>query len=634
MSSFVKRSPLEAVTDDDDPLMRAFASSPPLSPSPNLPQSTPPTSSPLTSTSAPITSTPLSYPATSYTPPSSTYTSPTSTYIPPSSSTSLSNSPAPTAASAARSGLSSAKGFFTSLGSRRSTSSTAPTALFSSASSTTSSSTSTPTPSPSAAPSASAAAAAEELIAEAERRRREREGTVRPNSVTSVSSFSSTPNPLTPAHNGSHMPLALPTDLPTTSAPPTPAHPSTPLLLPYQDYTLVDDELMMDYVDDWDSHGDVPGEKLVMKIECVFYYRDADSVATNTPMQSQQVAAKRWVYDPLSQPIATNAAPQQVSSYTPPTQVSHADDKSTVIGTLVMTSYQLYLEPLSSTADRLSKHVIDGVIAMPLSTIEKLVKEPPRGQLHILDLHGKDGRVIRFGFGSETFAKRAFDWSAHRPHTHLITPLCCSLPLFLTLSISLSLSPRLSASTCTSSPTMTAWYEHFDTPARTRHTLSFHLAVGSLTLCRLCSLLLTGQLFAFYYKPKLPVPPHLNGWNLVRTLPPASCFLDHSSQPLFLLSHSSLLSALSVLTCSTIPSLSSSGSAFPTRRCVCARPTRTTTCPRRIPVCLCCQLSSTSPTRTWSRWPSSAPAGACPPARGSTRPADRPSGAAHSRAWA
>ena len=35
--------------------------------------------------------------------------------------------------------------------------------------------------------------------------------------------------------------------------------------------------------------------------------------------------------------------------------------------------------------------------------------EPPRGQLHILDLYGKDGRTVRFGFGSQTFAKRAFD---------------------------------------------------------------------------------------------------------------------------------------------------------------------------------------------------------------------------------
>ena len=442
--SVVKRSPLEAVTDDDDPLMRAFAGSPPLSPSPHLVQSTPPVNSPLTASSAfsSSTSSPLTTPAATYTPPSSsTYTPPSSTYTPP-TSTSLAGSSAPTAASAARSvaasGLSSAKGFFNSLGGRRTSANTAPSNLFSSV---------TPTPSTSSLPpssfsSSSAASTAEDMIADAERRRREREGTVRPNSVTSVSSFSSTPNPLTPAHNGSHMPLALPTDVPSTSTPPTPAHSSTPVLLPYQDYTLVDDELMMDYVDDWDSHGDVPGEKLVMKIECVFYYRDADSVATNTPMQSQQVAAKRWVYDPLSQPLATNSgAPQQPSSYTPPTAVSHADDKSTVIGTLVMTSYQLYLEPLSSPAERLSKHVIDGVIAMPLSTIEKLVKEPPRGQLHILDLYGKDGRVIRFGFGSETFAKRAFDWSAQPPHSP--SPHIAALLPWLSLTSGCSLLSQL-----------------------------------------------------------------------------------------------------------------------------------------------------------------------------------------------
>ena len=169
---------------------------------------------------------------------------------------------------------------------------------------------------------------------------------------------------------------------------------------------------MLDYVDDWDSHGGIPGEKLIMKIEAVFYYRDADSVAANTPLQSQQVAAKRSVFDPLSQHQPVNQAVTS-TAYAPPQGVS-GDDKSTLIGTLVMTSYQLYLEPLlSDPAERLTRHVIDGVIAMPLSTIEKVVKEPPRGKVHILDCHGKDGRVVRFGFGSETFAKRAFELPQH-----------------------------------------------------------------------------------------------------------------------------------------------------------------------------------------------------------------------------
>ena len=148
----------------------------------------------------------------------------------------------------------------------------------------------------------------------------------------------------------------------------------------------------------------------VAKIECVFYYRDADSVLTNTSQQSQQVLAFKSRFDPLSSPAASQ--PSVLSSggiYTPPAQlISNMNDPSTVIGTLVMTSYQIYLEPLLQD-DRSQHHVIDGLIAMPLSCIEKIVQEPPRGQLHIVDLHGKDGRVVRFGFGSSNFAKQTFD---------------------------------------------------------------------------------------------------------------------------------------------------------------------------------------------------------------------------------
>ena len=381
--SLVKRSPLAAVTDDDDPLARAFASSPPLSPRvTSQPLSTPPVAaSPLSSSPTP----PASALAATYTPPASTYTPP---YSPPTSTTTT-PSAAPTTSSSI---AASARGLFSSFTKAKpSTPSTTTSSLFTSSTST----------STSTLPSASTKSAADEFIAEAERRRREREGTVRPSAITfqQGSSFSSTPNPLTPAHNGGLMPLMH-------DSPPSMVA-AGPVLLPYQDFTQVDDDLMMDYVDDWDSHGDVPGEKLIMKIEAVFYYRDADSVTANTPMQSQQVAARKNVFDPLSQHQPMNTA-VQATSYTPPTQVS-GDDKSTLLGTLVMTSYQLYLEPLSDPAERLAKHVIDGVIAMPLSTIEKVVKEPPRGKVHILDCHGKDGRVVRFGFGSETFAKRAFD---------------------------------------------------------------------------------------------------------------------------------------------------------------------------------------------------------------------------------
>ena len=266
------------------------------------------------------------------------------------------------------------------------------------------------------------------LDPEAERRKREREGTVRPSAISTTSTVSA---------NGFHPPPLLET------APPMEDRPSAgPLILPYQDYTLVDDELMLDYVDDWESHGDVPGEKLVMKIECVFYYRDADSVLTNTPQQSQQVLASRSRFDPLSSPAASQPSTTSAGIYTPPVQLTSNNDASTVIGTLVMTSYQIYLEPLLKD-DRTHHYVIDGLIAMPLSTIEKIVMEPPRGQLHIVDLHGKDGRVVRFGFGSSNFAKRAFD------------------------------------------------------------TLNVYVFPNDDTL-----------LFAFYYKLKHPVPPHLNGWNL------------------------------------------------------------------------------------------------------------------------
>ena len=232
------------------------------------------------------------------------------------------------------------------------------------------------------------------LDPDAERRKREREGTVRPSAISTASTASA---------NGFHPPPLL-----ESAPPPEDNLPTGPLLLPYQDYTLVDDELMLDYVDDWESHGDVPGEKLVMKIECVFYYRDADSVLTNTPQQSQQVLASKSRFDPLSSPAASQPSATSAGIYTPPAQLTSNNDASTVIGTLVMTSYQIYLEPLLKD-DRAQHHVIDGLIAMPLSTIEKIVMEPPRGQLHIVDLHGKDGRVVRFGFGSSNFAKRAFD---------------------------------------------------------------------------------------------------------------------------------------------------------------------------------------------------------------------------------
>ena len=91
-------------------------------------------------------------------------------------------------------------------------------------------------------PPASVQSAAESMIAEAEQRRREREGTVRPNAITSTSSFSSTPNPLTPAHNGSLRPLAMPdavTRGDSAASGAATAAPSAPVVLPYQDYTQV-----------------------------------------------------------------------------------------------------------------------------------------------------------------------------------------------------------------------------------------------------------------------------------------------------------------------------------------------------------------------------------------------------------
>ena len=407
-----KRTNLTAV-EDDDPLMRAFASpSPPMSPSQLASaNSSPSTSSPLyTATQATATSSA----ASTYTPPVSASTATTAN-----GATAGGGAPThrPSVSSGTGGMMKSLASSFTSFGRNK----TLPNAL-------------TPASAASSPPTTtsslfSSSATDNPLDPDAERRKREREGTVRPSAISATAATASA--------NGFHPPPLL-----DNAAPMEDTQPAGPLILPYQDYTLVDDELMLDYVDDWESHGDVPGEKLVMKIECVFYYRDADSVLTNTPQQSQQVLASKSRFDPLSSPAASQPNANSGGIYTPPAQLAGNNDATTVIGTLVMTSYQIYLEPLLKD-DRAQHHVIDGLIAMPLSTIEKMVMEPPRGQLHIVDLHGKDGRVVRFGFGSSNFAKKAFD------------------------------------------------------------TLSAFVFPNDDTL-----------LFAFYYKLKHAVPPHLNGWNL------------------------------------------------------------------------------------------------------------------------
>jgi hypothetical protein len=144
-------------------------------------------------------------------------------------------------------------------------------------------------------------------------------------------------------------------------------------------------ELTRVLVDDWDSHGRVPGEHSVMQIPDVLVFSAHDEAH----------------------------------------MVTHS-----LLGTLFMSSYQLFLEP-TQRRDRLGQ----AVLAVPLSTIERLELDnrtknsgsggaggtgagaggggggganlPP--QRHYLELYSKDGRHLRFGFAKIDECKRSFD---------------------------------------------------------------------------------------------------------------------------------------------------------------------------------------------------------------------------------
>lgn len=130
--------------------------------------------------------------------------------------------------------------------------------------------------------------------------------------------------------------------------------------------------------DDWDSHGRVPGEHAVMQIPDVLAYNAHDE----------------------------------------PSGVAHS-----VLGVLFMTSYQIFVEP-TQRRDRLGQ----AVMALPLSCIERIemdkTRPPPSvvaagsvalaatshtPPLHYLELHAKDGRFIKLGFGKLDEHKRAYD---------------------------------------------------------------------------------------------------------------------------------------------------------------------------------------------------------------------------------
>jgi hypothetical protein len=153
---------------------------------------------------------------------------------------------------------------------------------------------------------------------------------------------------------------------------------------PANDYSGVSVEIQHDYVDDWTHHGSIPGEKLVMKIEKVHYYSE-----TNIVSSQQQI----------DEVISTNQANVNYS------------EKGSFKGTLVMTNYQLYLDP-ANEKQRSNNNA--PVLALPLSTIERLEVEKAKTKrgsewVQVVEIAAKDGRVLRFGFVDADMIKRAMD---------------------------------------------------------------------------------------------------------------------------------------------------------------------------------------------------------------------------------